>query len=63
MRDESADSAAFVRLDTALTKFHVESTWLTLGPYGTLHAKKEVSNDSNRIDAGVGGGRPSKQEQ
>jgi len=58
-----ADSASFVRLDTALTKFHAKSAWSTLAPYGTLHAKKEVSNDSNRIDAGVGGGRPSKQEQ
>jgi hypothetical protein len=63
MRDASADSAPFLRLDTALTKFHVESAWLTPAPYGTLHTKKEVSNDSNRIDAGVGGGRPSKQEQ
>ena len=57
MQGARVDSAPFVRLDTALTKFHVESAWSTLAPYGTLHTKKEVSNDSNRIDAGVGGGR------
>ena len=39
----------FAKLSAALTKIHTKSAWWSLAAYGTLHTKKEVSNETDRI--------------
>jgi hypothetical protein len=49
-----ADSVPFAKLSAALTKIHTKSAWWSLAAYGTLHTKKEVSNESDPIRRGRG---------